>query len=101
MLSLLGEKDIKLMIVVFPVSNQVDDKFLEIDREYVLFPQKKLGEICKRYGIPFLDLTEALNKCGGPRLFKDFLHLSPEGNDVAAREITRFLSKTRTFWYDH
>jgi len=101
MLSLLGQKDIKLMIVVFPISNQVDNRFLKIDREYVLFPQKKIGEMCKSYGIPFLDLTEALYKAGGPRLFKDFLHLSPEGNDIAAREITGFLSKTRAFWYDH
>jgi lysophospholipase L1-like esterase len=89
------------MIVVFPISNQVDNRFLKIDREYVLFPQKRIGEICKSYGIPFLDLTEALYKGGGPRLFKGFLHLSPEGNDIAARKITDFLSKTRAFWYDH
>ena len=101
MLSLLGEKDIKLMIVVFPISNQVDNRFLKIDREYVLFPQKKIGEMCKSYGIPFLDLTEALYRGGGPRLFKDFLHLSPEGNDIAAREITGFLLKTRPYWYNH
>ena len=51
--------------------------------------------------VPFLDLTEALYKAGGPRLFKDFLHLSPEGNDIVAREITGFLLKTRPYCYNH
>ena len=76
--------------------SKVNDKYLQLNGDYVLFPQKKIKEICSRYGIPFLDLTAAIYKNGGTKLFADYLHLNSRGNDVVAREITRYLSSELT-----
>lgn len=92
---LLKKKGIKFVIVYFPVMDQVDDANLKINRDYVLFPQKRLREICNSYGITFFDLTEATYKFGGTRLFNDYLHLNLRGNDVVARKLTDFLTTNK------
>lgn len=88
---LLKKNGIKFVIVSFPLSEQVDDKNLKINRDYVLSPQKKLKEVCDSYGISFLDLTDAIYQNGGTSLFKDYFHLKPRGNDVVAQELTDYL----------
>ncbi len=94
--NLLKENGIKFIIVSFPIRDQVNDKYLQLNRDYVLFPMKKMKELCSRYGIPFLDLTESIYRNGGTELFIDYLHLNPRGNDVVAREITQYLSSELT-----
>ena len=93
---LLQKKGIKLVIVYFPVMDQIDDRNLKLNRDYVLFPQKRLKEVCNSYGIPFFDLTEVIYKYGGTGLFEDYFHLNTKGDDVVARELTDYLS---TFLY--
>lgn len=90
---LLKEKGIQFVIMAFPVKDQVDDQYLKLNRDYVLFPQRKLREICSDHRIPFLDLTETIYKSGGTALFRnDGIHLNQSGNDVIARELTVYLS---------
>ena len=89
---LLKKKGIKFVIVSFPLSEQLNDKNLQLNREYVLFPQKKLKELCNSYKIPYLDLTDAIYRNGGTRLYNDYFHLNLRGNDIVARVITDFLT---------
>jgi hypothetical protein len=88
---LLSIRGIPLHIVAFPIVNQVDDQYLDMDRDYVLYPQKRIKEIAERYGLRFHDLTEAIYNGGGTILYRDFLHLKREGNDIVALELTKFL----------
>lgn len=87
-------------MVIFPIGDQVDDNFLKINRDYVLYPQSRIKEISSTFNIPYLDLTETLHKNGGRELFKDFIHLTEKGNDLVAAEITQYLIANLSFWFD-
>ena len=94
----LAERGARLAVVVFPVSEQVDDQRSKPDDAYVLFPQRRIREICDDLQIPRLDLTEAIRRTGGPTLFSDYLHLNGKGNDVVSDELERYLSSNLQRW---
>ena len=50
---------------------------------------KALKEICSKYGIPFIDVRKEYyeNVANKKKLFIDFVHLTPQGNDILARLI--------------
>ncbi len=93
MQGLLKERGIPFEIMVYPVSDQVNDQYRRIDKRYVLYPQRMIRSICDTYGIPELDLTEALYENGGTSLFRDYLHLNEKGNDVVTDKVESFLVK--------
>ena len=62
----LSDRNIPLIIAIFPVNDQVDDEYLNRDRDYVLYPQRRIKQICEKYDIPYIDLTIALYQAGGP-----------------------------------
>ena len=70
---------------------QVDDRYRALDESYVLYPQRKIRQIADAFAIPILDLTEPLHRNGAEKLFRDYVHLTPSGNDVVANELERFL----------
>ena len=88
---LLKKNAVKFIIISFPLSEQVNDENLKLNKDYVLYPQKRLRNLCNNYKIPFLDLTDAIYRNGGTSLFNDYLHLNPSGNDVVAHEVTDYL----------
>jgi len=94
MRSLLRYKGVPLVVLVFPISDQVDDEYRKLDQAYVLYPQRKIREICEEYAIPMLDLTEALYREGGITLFRDYLHLNAKGNDVVTNELQNYVVDT-------
>lgn len=91
MKSLVTAQGASLVVVVFPVSDQVNDHFRKLDEAYVLYPQTKIRRICEDYAIPMLDMTDPIYKNGGVGLFKDYLHLNPRGNDLVAHDLENFL----------
>jgi lysophospholipase L1-like esterase len=93
--SLLQARGISLVVLVFPISDQVNERYRMIDETYVLYPQSRIHEICDHVGIPILDLTDTLYKSGGTRLFKDYLHLNGEGNSVVANTLENYLSDSK------
>jgi len=88
----LSDRNIPLIIAIFPVRDQVDDEYLNKDRDYVLYPQRRIKQICEKYDIPYMDLTFALYQGGGRALFADYLHLKKEGNDIVAVEFKQYLA---------
>ena len=91
MKDILDQHGIKFMVVSFPVVEQMDSYKRQLDPQYLLFPQKKIGDICQKHGILYSDLTQCLYQNGGKNLFQDYLHLNHKGNDVFATELTRLL----------
>ena len=100
MRDLLAESGIRMLIVIFPVSEQVIPAVRALDEEQVLYPQSRIKEICESYDIPCLDLTNQIFDGGGASLYRDYLHLNGAGNDIVAKELTRFLMKNRFLWID-
>ena len=91
MQALLTEREISLVVLVFPVSDQVNDQYRKIDEAYVLYPQGKIREICDAYAIPRLDMTESIHRNGGITLFRDYVHLNAKGNDVVTDGLEKYL----------
>lgn len=100
MKDLLEKKNIQLMVMVFPLGDQLDENYLQINKDYVLYPQQRIGRICDDYHIPFLDLTEALYQNGGVKLFTDGIHLNGKGNDIVATEATDYLVNSASVWFN-
>lgn len=98
MKGLLGDRGIPMLAVVFPVSDQVNSTYRRMDERYVLFPERKIEAILKAADVPFLNLTDPLYRNGGQDLYVDYLHLGPKGNDIVAREVTRFLIERQSDW---
>lgn len=93
----LSDRDIPLIILIFPISDQVDKEYLDRDRDYVLYPQSRIKAICDKFEIPYLDLTEALQRAGGREIYSDYVHLTGEGNDVIADELTWYFTQERAY----
>ncbi len=92
MQTLLVEMKVPLIIVVFPIDVQVDDRYRNLDEAYVLYPQGKIQDICDHYTIPMLNLTQPIYRNGGTTLFRDYLHLNAKGNDIVAIELEKYLA---------
>ena len=91
MKAMLAERGVPLYIAVFPVVDQVDPRYRQLDIDYVLSPQRRIRRISDELAIPLVDLTEPLRAHGGTRLFSDYVHLKGEGNDVVADQLEAFL----------
>lgn len=89
----LSEKNIPMVVLTFPISEQFNETYLNRDRAYVLYPQKRIKEIARQHAIDHIDLTDVLGQGGGRELFSDYLHLKPEGNDIVASVLTQYLSE--------
>ncbi len=100
MKELLGKKNIQLMVMVFPLADQLDENYLRINKEYVLYPQQRIKRICDDHRIPFLDLTEPLSQNGGTNLFTDGIHLNGRGNDIVAVEAKNYLFNSASIWFN-
>jgi lysophospholipase L1-like esterase len=81
--------DFRLFVVAFPFADQYVPAYLERDRAYVLYPQRRLAEICQRLQIPLLDLYPVLD--ADRHLLDDKIHLTPEGRGVVARQVAELL----------
>ena len=91
MKDLLAQEGTELGVVIFPLLEQVTDKYLNLDRDRVLYPQKRITTICNEYNIPYLDLTGAIHQAGPDVFAQDGIHLRNKGNDLVASEVTSFL----------
>jgi hypothetical protein len=95
--------DAQLFVCYLPEQNQVSDsKWNQIvlhsgeassyDRER---PNRLLGELCARHGIPYLDLTSAFRQHiatgGSYPYFPVNAHFNGEGNRLAAELIYEYL----------
>lgn len=93
MADVLARRGSRFAIVVFPFEPQLDERYLTADYAYTLKPQTKLKTICDRYRVPCLDLFPTFRdyRRQGAKLFRDGIHLTPAGHDVAAATILDFV----------
>jgi lysophospholipase L1-like esterase len=83
--------DFRVFLVAFPFGDQYREDYLARDRGYVLKPQQILREICRRLGIPYLDLYPELDPAR--HLEEDRIHLTAEGRHQVGRRLAAFLSE--------
>ncbi len=85
----------ELVVVAVPYELQIAAKYLERDREYVLFPQHELTRVCVELGLRVLDVQPAFERERDAVLYVegDPVHLSPAGHTVLAREVEAFLER--------
>lgn len=84
------EHGFPVFVVSFPFGEQLRADYLSRDRDYVRKPQRKLGEICARLGIPYLDLFDGFD--AERDLIDDRIHLTPVGRQHAAERVAEFLA---------
>lgn len=93
MKELAAAHDFRLFVYLFPYAPQLRSDYLERDRGYVLYPQRRLAEICAEQELDYLDLTPVLSRTD---LFqRDEVHLTDEGRALAAQALHRFLVSER------
>jgi hypothetical protein len=88
----LDARGVPLLVIVYPIRDQLTAASLEADREHVLYPQRRIAGICRELDIPLLDLTPILIEGGGRALFRDSLHLGATGNDLVTEALTEYLT---------
>lgn len=85
----------ELVVLAVPHEDQLDAASLAADREFVCRPQRRLGAICERLGVPFLDVHGAMVAAaaapGAAALFTDRLHLSAPGHALVGAALAAFL----------
>ncbi len=82
---------IPVMVTVVPLAAQYQPEYLRRDRAYVLKPQQKLRDICRRLGIPLYDLYPDLDQS---RFIEDGIHLSVEGREIVGRKLSTWLRES-------
>ena len=94
---MLDDSNGKLAIVVFPLAVQLRYGNQWEGHEYVVKPQRKVLDLCKKHKIPCLDLYPAFAAAYSHkrRLFRDALHLNDEGHRFVTSHTLRFLSENR------
>lgn len=87
----------KLAIIIVPYEPQILHRNDKEHAEYVLKPQRKLIELCKKYQVPYLDLYQTFCAQYSEKrtLYLDGVHLNPAGHRIAADQIDQFLMAER------
>jgi len=88
--ALLRDRKVPLVLLVFPMRDQVNGDYRKLDEAYVLYPQQKIRAICDDDGIAMIDLTDTIYREGGVKLFRDHLHLNGKGNDLVANALEKY-----------
>lgn len=85
----------RLVVVSFPLESQIFTESLAEDPDWVRKPQRMLLETCARLGVPAIDLFDAfLAAAEEPgTLFRDGLHLTPEGHALAEAVVAAALDE--------
>jgi lysophospholipase L1-like esterase len=93
MLRLLGEKNAKLALVVFPYEPQLDYRHDSVNYEYAVKPQQILLALCKKYQVRCLDLYPIFSRAydQGQKLYRDGIHLNDKGHQLTAAALDDFL----------
>ena len=85
--------DGRLAVAVFPFVPQFDEELVQSELPRVLYPQRRMSEICEEMEIPLHDLYSLLADHGGAELFADLVHLNPDGHRLVADEMVRYLEE--------
>ena len=85
----------KLSVVIFPIEMQLNPILLQIDSFKVTKPQRQVAFYSNKFNIPHLDLFSSFYEAQqkGTKLYTDGVHLSLEGENLAANLIYDYLIK--------
>jgi len=83
----------RVVVLSVPFGPQYEQPLLSQERAYVTKPQRKMRHVCNELGIPLIDLFPLFEPEGGAELFYDFVHMVPEGHQLAAESLARNLEE--------
>ncbi len=83
----------ELVVVMVPFGPQLNADLLAADRDYVLKPQRIMGQVCDRLGVTLLDLFEDFHKVDGERFFYDMIHMTKDGHQIVVRALNRHFER--------
>jgi len=97
MLRLLGEKNAKLALVVFPYEPLLDFRHDNVNYEYAVKPQRILVALCKKYEVRCLGLYPVFSAAydQGEKLYRDGIHLNDAGHQLTVTTLDDFLVANR------
>ena len=81
---LLSNIGARMQVLIVPFGPQFRNELLTIDRSYVLKPQSKMVELCRRHGVQVIDVFSVFQRNGGESLYYDMVHLTEKGHRVLA-----------------
>jgi hypothetical protein len=84
--------NIPMVIVCFPVKEQVEERNIKKDKSFMLKPQHKLLDICHRLKIPLLDLWGDFYERRDGSNFNGYIHFTHEGNVIIADKLAEFIN---------
>jgi lysophospholipase L1-like esterase len=85
----------KLAILIVPYEPQLQYRRSPTDHENAVKPQRILLGLCKRHGVPCLDLLPPFSERydRGEKLYRDGIHLNDAGHRLTASLLERFLTE--------
>ena len=85
----------KLVIMMVPYEPQLLAR-ADANQAFVRKPQRMLAALCKKYGVPCLDLFEAFSAEHErkEKLYIDGIHLNYAGHQLVFSQLMRFLPRT-------
>jgi len=95
LINFMKDSGAKLAVVIVPYEPQLYFDEKDKDFDYVVMPQRKLINLCKKYNIPCLDLWPPLRELykKGKKYYTDRIHFTPGGHIIATEEILKFISE--------
>ena len=82
--SLLNNIGTRMQVLMVPFGPQFRNELLTMDRSYVLKPQSKMAELCRKHRVPLIDVFSVFEQNGGESLYYDMVHLTEKGHRVLA-----------------
>jgi lysophospholipase L1-like esterase len=91
--TILHKQNAKLAIIIFPYEPQLLYRNDTDNYNYAVKPQRKLRDLCNKYEIVCLDLYQSFadEYSREIRLYRDGIHLSSGGHNLATQQILSFL----------
>ena len=74
----------QMQVLMVPFGPQFRNELLNMDRSYVLKPQSKMAELCRKHQVPLIDMFPVFEQNGGESLYYDMVHLTEKGHRVLA-----------------
>ncbi len=91
--AMLSQEKIPLAIVMTPLLREVGEPG---PKDYELKARKRLLELTQSQNIPYLDILPLFNAYSSPQtLYRDTIHLTPEGNQLVSEKMGQLLSDIR------
>jgi hypothetical protein len=87
-----------LLVAMTPLRRELGE---DGPRDYELRARQRVEEFLQHQGIPYLDFLPRFRQTDYASLYRDHIHLSPQGNDLVGQQLADFVAKTWSLPTEH